>query len=109
MRDAQGRLRTGLITDEVQVTFNIAASGDQSGGLKVEMTPVSTGPAASGELSTKYTAQRGNQITIKFKNILTANLKDTVCTDPKYVANFKDMVTYISSQADNPDGPVRLK
>jgi hypothetical protein len=79
LREAEGGLSTGLIADEVDVTFNVSASGDQSGTLSVEMTPiVTTGGKAGGEISTKYSAQRGNQITIKFKNIMTANTKDTL-------------------------------
>lgn len=33
MREAEKGLRTGLIADEVQVTFNISASGEQGGKL----------------------------------------------------------------------------
>lgn len=108
MRDAQGELRTGLIADEVQVTFNISASGDQGGGLKVEMTPIPTNPplggTIGGELSTKYTAQRGNQITIKFKNIMTANTKDTLLKD---FNGLKELVEFIKKQP--PEGPIKLK
>jgi hypothetical protein len=82
MREAEGGLRTGLIADEVQVTFNISASGTDSSKLYVEMTPIPATPAIGGkagaELSNSITAQRGNQITIKFKNIMTASTKDTL-------------------------------
>jgi len=84
MREAEGGLKTGLIADEVQVTFNITASGTDSGSLHVEMTPIPTNPAAgkvSTDLSSSYTALRGNQITIKFKNLMTASSKDTLITN----------------------------
>jgi hypothetical protein len=75
MRRGEGDLRTGLLPEEVTVTFNISASGDQGGKLYVEVSPIPLGAVpikgnAGGELSTSYTAQRGNQITIKFKNLL---------------------------------------
>lgn len=89
MRVAEEELRTGLIADEVQVTFNISANGEQAGKLYVEVTPIPTNPPtggrAGGELSSSYTAQRGNQITVKFKNIMTASNKDTLCKDIKAV------------------------
>jgi len=79
MREAEGGLRTGLIADEVEVTFNVSASGEQGGKLSVEMTPIVTkGGKVEAEASTKYAAERGNKITIKFKNIMTANIKETL-------------------------------
>ena len=103
MRKAQGGLRTGLIADDVEVTFNISASGEQGGSLMVEMTPVPTAPlfgGAKGELSTRYTAQRGNQITIKFKNIMTCST-NTMIDD---IEKLKNMVDYIKSQKE--PGPI---
>ena len=78
MRRGEGDLRTGLIPEEVEVTFNISASGDQGGKLYVEVSPIPLGVSpiqgkAGAELSAKYTAQRGNQITIRFKNLLFAD------------------------------------
>src|SRR5664280_186299 len=78
MRKGEGDLRTGLIADEVVVTFNISASGTQGGKLYVEVSPIPLGATpilgkAGGEVSTQYTAQRGNQITIKFKNLMFAD------------------------------------
>ena len=85
MREAEGGLRTGLICDEAQVTFNISASGTDAGKLYVELTPIPTNSPTGGkvgsELSSNYTAQRGNQITIKFKNIMTASNKDALIKD----------------------------
>lgn len=84
MKKAEGDLRTGLIPDEVEVTFNISASGEQGGKLFVEVSPLPTAPIqgkAGGEFSTKYTAQRGNQITIKFKNLMFADPSKTLLKD----------------------------
>lgn len=68
------------------------------------MTPVATsGGKAGAEVSTKYAAQRGNQITIKFKNIMTASNKDTLCKD---VTAVKDLVEVIKTTGlGQPDGP----
>jgi hypothetical protein len=82
MRRGEGDLRTGLIPEEVEVTFNISASGDQGGKLYVEVSPIPLGVSpiqgkAGAELSAKYTAQRGNQITIKFRNLLFADPSKT--------------------------------
>lgn len=86
MKEAEGDLRTGLVPDEVEVTFNISASGEQGGKLFVEVSPIPIGSTpiqgkAGGDFSTKYTAQRGNQITIKFKNLLFADPSKTLLKD----------------------------
>jgi hypothetical protein len=66
--------KTGLLASEAEVTFNISAAGSQGGKLYVEVTPLSAiGAGSSGragaEASTEYKASRGNQITIKFRNV----------------------------------------
>ncbi|MBI4001233.1 MAG: hypothetical protein HY348_05565, partial [Nitrospira defluvii] len=42
MKKAEGDLRTGLVPDEVEVTFNISASGEQGGKLFIEVSPLPT-------------------------------------------------------------------
>lgn len=83
--------RSGLLPSEAEVTFNISASGEQSGKLYVEITktPADAGLKKGGELGTSYTASRGNQITVKFRSIAfskTTKLEDRVIiegvTDP---------------------------
>lgn len=66
--------QTGLLPSEAEVSFNIAASGKQDGRLYVEMSPIPITPTpitgkAGAELGSSLTASRGNQITIKFRNI----------------------------------------
>ncbi|OHB77412.1 MAG: hypothetical protein A2Z25_01245 [Planctomycetes bacterium RBG_16_55_9] len=83
MKEAQKDVKTGLIPAEVSVTFNIAASGSDDGKLYVELSsvPVQAGMAEGhGELGSKLSAERGNQITVKFVNLLLAG-KDTVVFD----------------------------
>lgn len=84
--------KSGLLPAEAEVTFNVTASGEQSGKLFVEVsnTPVSK---AGADIGTSYSASRGNQITVKFRNIAfskTTTGKDTVTvegvTDPEVLA-----------------------
>lgn len=101
MRQAEGDLRTGLIADEVQVTFNISASGTDSSNLYVEVTPIPANPPIGGkagaQLQSSLTAQRGNQITIKFKNIMTATTKDTLIPN---TTEFQKVLEIIKSKPD---------
>jgi hypothetical protein len=84
MKEAQGGLRTGLVPDELEVTFNVTASGEQGGKLTLEATPIVTVPNIGGkaELSNAYTAKRSNQITLKLKNIMYADPSKILAKDP---------------------------
>jgi len=64
--------RSGLLPSEAEVTFNISASGEQSGKLFVEITktPAEASLKKGAELGASYAASRGNQITVKFKSIV---------------------------------------
>ncbi len=76
MKEAQKDVKTGLIPSEVTVTFNITASGSDDGKLYVEVSsnPAGGGTAKAGaEYGSKLSAQRGNQITVKFTNLLLAD------------------------------------
>lgn len=104
---------TGLIPSEVEVTFNISASGTDNGKIYVEMSPIPASipiPGKAGaELGTSYTAKRGNQITIKFRSLLFSK-KTTVDnvviiegpTDP-------DLYKKIIEAIEETDGTVYLK
>jgi hypothetical protein len=66
--------RTGLVPSEAEVTFNSQASGSQDGKLYVVSSPVSTSAIPTGgtggaNLSTSYSASRGNQIVIRFRSL----------------------------------------
>jgi hypothetical protein len=79
LRDVQDRVppekRAGLIADEVTVVFNIAAGSTvtDKAGLTISNVPLAGG-ALGGNIETQNVsnASRGNTITIKFKNIATA-------------------------------------
>ena len=81
LREGEQGLVTGLFADEAEVTFNISASDTTGSKLYVEVSPPATGVPIQGKLGAErtdsLTAQRGNQITIKFKNILS------LAKDPK--------------------------
>lgn len=104
MRQAQGGVKTGLLTDEVTVVFNVSATGQQGGSLYLEMSPVVV-PAGktTADLSSSYTAQRGNQITIKLKNIITADTTKTLLKEDK--KNLEQLTEYIINQPDT--GPTK--
>ena len=60
MKEAQGGLRTGLVPDELEVTFNVTASGEQGGKLTLEATPIITMPNIGGKLNlAMHTPPRG--------------------------------------------------
>ncbi len=80
--NAGGIRSAGLLVDEVEVTFNVAASADRSGKLTLDASvPIVVpsaksdgGLSAKGEFENKDAASRSNQIKIKFKNWYTASL-----------------------------------
>lgn len=83
MKVAQKDVKTGLIPSEVTVKFNITASGTDDGKLYVELSSVPAAGAtgkAGGELGSRLSAERGNQITVKFTNILLAETNSLVFT-----------------------------
>jgi hypothetical protein len=66
--------KSGLVPDEVTVVFNISATGTDQGKLYVE-TGGSPADAlkivkSGGEIGSQIQATRGNQVTIKFSNVL---------------------------------------
>lgn len=72
--------KSGLIPTEVTVVFNVSASAKDEGKLYIEAgaTPadiLKTTKASAG-IGSELVATRGNQITIKFSNLLLAP-KDT--------------------------------
>jgi hypothetical protein len=82
MHSAEGSLKTGLIPSEVVVTFNVSASATDTDKLYVEVGAPTTGAPVTGklggEVSTTNAATRGNQVTIKFTNILFAPEKTLI-------------------------------
>lgn len=79
--------QTGLVPSEAEVTFNIVAAGKDETKLYVELSPVPIPPQpvqgkAGAEFGTSYAASRGNQITVRFRNILFTR---TFTADGKFV------------------------
>lgn len=82
LRDVQTRVpadkRSGLIADEVTIVFNVAASSTvtDKAGLTISNVPLAGGAiGGNAETQNVSAANRGNTITIKFKNIATADIK----------------------------------
>lgn len=74
---ARYRPKTGMIADEATVVFNISAKSNETSGLKLDGSlPANVGLPLS--FSSQYQlaneGSRGNQITLKFKNVVTAGL-----------------------------------
>lgn len=71
----------GLFPKEVDVTFNISASRENNGELKLDLGAPAGSPVtatAGGSLGFKATGLRGNQITIKFANIMSESPEATI-------------------------------
>lgn len=71
--------RSGLIADEVTIVFNVAASSTTTNkaGLTVSnvaLAGVGGTLTANGETQNVSAGNRGNTVTIKFKNIATADM-----------------------------------
>lgn len=81
LRDVQDLVppdkRAGLLADEVTVVFNVAATATTTSGadLRISNVALPSGTLGAGA-STENVSEgtRGNQITIKFKNIATADM-----------------------------------
>ena len=56
MRQAQGDLRTALIPSEISVTFNIAASGTDTGKLYVDVSSYPVG-GGTGKFGTEVSSE----------------------------------------------------
>jgi len=92
MHKAEAGLKTGLIPSEVSVTFNISASATDANKLYVEVGAPAGAPVTGklgDEASTTTTATRGNQITIKFSNLLLAG--DKTFVKDKSAKDIKDL------------------
>ncbi|MES0110149.1 hypothetical protein [Mesorhizobium sp. M0013] len=71
------RDKFGLLVDEVTVTFNVSSKATDTGKLAVSVANIPVGGGvlgASGENTLVAEGNRGNQITVKFKNLATADL-----------------------------------
>ncbi|WP_448145977.1 hypothetical protein [Labrys miyagiensis] len=80
------KYKTGLEPDEVDITFNITAGATNKNDVTLDVGAKSPGPTvasvnASASNEQVATASRGNQITVKFKNVWTSDLNQVGLAD----------------------------
>lgn len=85
------KYKTGLEPDEVDITFNITAGATNKNNVSLDVGAKTPGPtvvSVNGSASNEQqaTASRGNQITIKFRNIWTSDLNQVGLADNGVVA-----------------------
>ena len=88
----------GLYPSDVEVTFNVSAAQDDTGELKLDLSaPVASPVTASAGGSVGYhsTATRGNQITVKFSNLLLADPNTLVAQKG---SNVVDLIKYLRQE-----------
>ncbi len=81
MREASTNQPFGLYPSDVEVTFKVSASQDNSGELKLDLSvPVvsGVGGTAGGSARSQSLASRGNEITVRFSNVLLADPNSTL-------------------------------
>lgn len=92
MKKAQGNVKTGLVPASAEVTFNISASAKDAGKLYVEVGAPAEAPVTGklgGSTSFERNASRGNQVTIKFENLLLSD--EAVLAQKKSPQEIKDL------------------
>ena len=80
-REARNGQPFGLYPADVEVTFNLSASVENSSELKVDLSAPAASPVPVGvgaAAGSKATALRGNQITIKFSNLMDGHPVNTL-------------------------------
>ncbi len=80
LQETEKDIGTGLIPSEVVLTFNITASGTDDQNLRLELAPSNSNQSAKWgtEATSTASADRGNQITITFSNLLLADDKTLI-------------------------------
>lgn len=77
LHEEQKGVKTGLIADSVEITFNVKASANEDNKLTIDLSrdivvpEVTSHQAVGGEAKSHAEGVRENTITIKFKNIVT--------------------------------------
>lgn len=77
LHEEQKGVKTGLIADSVEITFNVKASANQDNKLTIDLSrdivvpEVTSKQKLEGEAKSHAEGLRENKITIKFKNFLT--------------------------------------
>src|SRR5688572_13021911 len=91
---------TGLIRGEVTVVFNVTAGGENKNELRVDLSaPVGTAPVtigAGGTSGSTATASRGNQITVRFVNVMYA--PDGSLITAKTPADFEHLMSIFQTR-----------
>ncbi len=81
-KDIEGKRNYGLLVDEVTVTLNLTAAANDSTKLVVDAGNIKPAGLAGGTANVNYeyinasNASKGNNVTIKMKNIYTAALNE---------------------------------
>ena len=101
-------LKFGLLPSEVDITFNISAKStdNQKAGLVVDAgsnmadTISITKANASAGIDSQVIAERGNQITIRFRNIMTLDPTKTIAgaKDIKHIEGLRSQFLPTSPQ-----------
>ena len=81
MSKVQSEKKLGLIPADVTVTFNISASSKKTAGASIEIVPtgiINEIPKIGGSYEKEISGTRGNQIVIKFRNIMFATEKELI-------------------------------
>ncbi len=86
LQEAQGSNKSGLLPSEIEVTFSIASSESQNGGLVVDLSAPSASPFGSlsvkGNQNDATETKKSNTVTIKFSNVLSLLGKNINITSP---------------------------
>jgi hypothetical protein len=108
---AKQRVRTGTFVDQIEVTYNVKASATGTSQLVLD-TKATTGLHALTPIGVQYTdktetmGERGNQIKITMKNILTAQLNQpsagAISAHPDYLRLADPLATVPLKDSCNP-------
>jgi hypothetical protein len=107
--EQEKNIQLGVIIDEVNLNFQIAANAQDSTKLAVAVTapphaPVDGSLALSNE--NVIAAQRGSSIQVKLKSVITAPLNEVGCFYfiPKYLESKKDCAGAKPASTPTPPG-----
>jgi hypothetical protein len=97
MRENIGSSKTGLMPSEAEVTFKLTASGKNSGGLALDLTPSESytkaiAPELKGSIAIERLAEKANTITIKFKSIAFGKKTSTTTVETEKEKTVKAVV-----------------
>lgn len=97
MRENIGSSKTGLMPSEAEVTFKLTASGKNSGGLALDLTPSESytkaiAPELKGSIDMERLAEKANTITIKFRSIAFGKKTSTTTVETETEKTVKAVI-----------------